>query len=614
MSGKLKKFLGNDEGRRLVMRVLRDNWRAHLGNYLLAFALMTLVSALTGASAWITKNIVNDIFIGQNQALIWVIAIGVLLIYTGRGLADYAQAVVMNRIGRDIVADYQKKIYRHLLAQDMRFFGSASIGEFVMYFAGGANAVSALLSLLLTSVGKDLMSVVSLTVVMIVMDPVLSVFALLIVPGALWGVQSIKKRIRNIGHHEHAGMVRIIARLKDSMIGIRVVKAFGLEPRLDAEMSQNIDATGQQSMKIGNLSARSGPIMETLVGFALAATIVYAGYGIAGGSRDAGSLLAFLTALLFTYAPAKSLARLNLNLEMTMVGVGAMYRFLDRAPMFQDAPNAKPLRVKDGDIELKNVDFSYGAGKVLNNLSMRFPAGCVSALVGGSGAGKSTIFALIERFYDPLEGEVLIDRQDLREVTMKSLRENMALVSQDAFLFEGSIRDNIRSGRPGASEEDIVAAAKAANAHEFIVEHPEGYGRSVGEGGGNLSGGQRQRVTIARAMLRDAPILLLDEATSALDAVSEAQIRDALDRLMKGRTTIIIAHRLATVRKADLIHVLENGRLIESGTHQELMRVGGTYAHLSSLQFSDGQGGAPLLEMVEPPSEHDQESPSLAVQ
>lgn len=587
MLEKLKKFLGNDQGRVLIARVLRENGRKYLPRYIFAFCLMAMVSALTGASAWITKNIVNDVFIGQNTALIWAIAIGVLLIYAGRGLADYGQAVIMNRISREIVADHQKRIYRHLLAQDMRFFGSASIGDLVMYFSNGANAVASLMNLLMTSLGKDLMSLISLTIVMVAMDPILSIFALLIAPGAIWGVTSLKQRIRNIGHHEHAGMARIIARLKDSMIGIRVVKSFGLEERMGTEMTQNIDATARHMMKIGNLSARSGPIMEALVGFALASTIIYAGYGIAGGSRDAGSLLAFLTALLFTYAPAKSLARLNLNLEMTLIGVGAMYRFLDRAPLYQDAPDARPIRIGKGEIELKNVSFAYGgAGNALNSISVRFPAGKVSALVGSSGAGKSTIFALIERFYDPKSGAILIDGQDIRSVTTESLRRSIAFVNQDAFLFEGTIEDNIRAGRPEASDEEVAAAATAANAHEFIIEHPEGYKRLVGEGGGNLSGGQRQRITIARAMLRDAPILLLDEATSALDAVSEAKVRDALDRLMKGRTTIVIAHRLATVRKADVIHVMDNGRLVESGTHDELMKAGGTYAHLSSLQFT----------------------------
>ncbi len=381
-------------------------------------------------------------------------------------------------------------------------------------------------------------------------------------------------------------MAQIIGRLKDSILGIRVVKSFGLEPQLRAEMAQGIDVAGWHGLKIANLSARSGPIMEGLVGVALAATIVYAGYGIAGGQRDAGSLLAFLVALLMTYAPAKNLARLNLNLEMTLVGVGAMYAFMDKQPRLQDAPDAGPLVATKGAVELKDVSFAYGAHNALTGMSVRFPAGKVSALVGGSGAGKSTIFALIERFYDPQDGHVLIDGQDISTVTTASLREHIALVTQDAFLFEGTIRENILSGRPGATEEELVAAAQAANAHEFIMEHEKGYERTVGEGGGNLSGGQRQRITIARAMLRNAPILLLDEATSALDAVSEVKVRDALDKLMRGRTTIVIAHRLSTVRKADIIHVIERGCLVESGTHDSLVALNGTYAHLSSLQLS----------------------------
>jgi len=584
---KTKKLFGNDEGRKLIARVLRENGRRYMPRYALAFGLMAVVSGLTGASAWIIKNIVNDVFISQNSALIWGIAAGVLVIYSGRGIADYAQTTVMNAISRDIVADHQNRIYRHLLAQDMRFFNTASIGELVMYFSNGAHAVANLMHLLITSLGRDLLSLISLTAVMVAMDPILSMIAFLVAPGALWGITSIRRRIRNIGRQEHAGMAIIIGRLKDSMIGIRVVKSFGLEQRMGDEMTGNVNVTAQRMMKINNLSARSGPIMETLVGVALGLTILYAGFGVAEGSRDAGSLLAFLTALLFTYAPAKNLARLTLNLETTLVGVGVMYKFLDRTPLYLDKPDAKPLIVGTGEIEIDGVSFTYGeASNALNDISVRFPAGKVSALVGGSGAGKSTIFALIERFYDPQSGRILIDGQNILDVTAQSLRSNIALVNQDSFLFEGSVEDNIRAGMADATEDQVVAAAKAANAHEFIVEHPEGYKRSVGEGGANLSGGQRQRVTIARAMLRDAPILLLDEATSALDAVSEARVRDALDRLMKGRTTIVIAHRLATVRKADIIHVMDNGRLVESGTHGELMKLSGTYAHLSSLQFT----------------------------
>jgi subfamily B ATP-binding cassette protein MsbA len=587
LAAKAKELLRSDsQSRRLITRVLKENGVKYLPRYLLAFGIMAVVSGLTGASAWILKSVVNDVFVQKNTGLIWAVSLAVFVIYSGRGLADYAQTVLMSRINRDITTSQQKRIYNHLMSQDMRFFNTAALGEIMMYFSQGASGVAGLLSLLLTSLGKDALSLISLGTVMVVMDPVLSLFAFIVTPGALFGIRSIKARIRNIGGNEQAGLIQIIGRLKDSMLGIRVVKSFGLEDRMLGDMNKMIDTVARQGMKISNLSARSGPIMESLVGLALAAAIMYAGFGVAGGGRDAGSLLAFLAALLMTYAPAKSLAKLSLSIEMQLIGVGMMYTFLDKTPRLQDSPDARPLVAKTGSVELRGVTFSYGAQPALADMSVHFPAGKVSAMVGTSGAGKSTIFALIERFYDPDKGEVLIDGQDIRGFTTRSVRAHMALVTQESFLFEGTIRDNILSGHSDATEDEIIAAAEAAHAHEFIMEHPHGYKRIVGEGGGNLSGGQRQRIAIARAMLRNAPILLLDEATSALDAVSEAKVRDALDKLMKGRTTIVIAHRLSTVRKADIIHVIEGGRLVESGTHDSLVALKGTYANLSALQLS----------------------------
>jgi ATP-binding cassette subfamily B protein len=571
---------------KLIRRVLKENGRRYLPRYALALGLMSVVAGMTGASAWIMKGIFNDVLVGRDATLIAGLAISVFIIYAGRGLADYGQTVVMNGIGRTIVAEQQRKIFSHLLAQDMRFFNTASVGNVIVILTQGADSVRNIMNLLLTSLGKDLLSVISLGTVMVMMDPVLSAIAFVVTPVALLSLGSIKKRIRALGKLEFKGVAQIFSAVKEVMLGIRVVKSFGLEPRLQEEVNNVIDTAARQGMKIANLSARSGPVMEALVGVAMAAIIIYAGYGI-GGERDAGSLLAFLAALLLTYAPAKNLARFHLNLETTLIGVEVLYQFVDRPLQYQDVADAKPLAVDKGDVELRNVTFTYGgADAALDNMSIHFPAGKLSALVGGSGAGKSTIFSLLERFYEPQSGAILIDGQDTSKVTTSSLRSHIAFVTQDAFLFEGSIRDNIKAGRWDATEDEMIAAATAANAHEFIVAHPQGYARAAGEGGANLSGGQKQRIAIARAMLRDAPILLLDEATSALDAASEVKVRDALNVLMKGRTTIVIAHRLSTVRRADVIHVMEAGRLVESGTHDQLMKLRGAYAELSALQLS----------------------------
>ncbi|BCJ91856.1 ABC transporter ATP-binding protein [Terrihabitans soli] len=572
---------------KLIHRVLRENSRKYLPRYLLAFGMMAVVSGLTGASAWIMKSIFNDVLVARDATLILALALGVFIIYAGRGLADYGQTVVMNSVGRTMVSEQQQRILTHLLAQDMRFYNTASVGHVIVILTQGAESIRSIMNLILTSLGKDTLSLISLGTVMVLMDPILSAIAFVVTPAALLSLGSIKKRIRSLGKLEFQGVAHVFSGVKEAMIGIRVVKSFGLEPRILGELNGVIDRAAKQGMKIGNLSARSGPIMEALVGVAMAAIIMYAGYGIAGGARDAGSLLAFLAALLLTYAPAKNLARLHLSIETTLIGVEMFYAFIDSPAGLQDVPDAKPLAIGRGDVELRNVSFSYGdAAAALIDTSIHFPAGKMSALVGGSGAGKSTIFSLIERFYAPQSGSVVIDGQDISKVTTASLRDNIAFVTQDSFLFEGSIYDNIRSGRWEATEDDIIAAAKAANAHEFIIAHPEGYQRVAGEGGANLSGGQKQRIAIARAMLRNAPILLLDEATSALDAASEVKVRDALNELMKGRTTIVIAHRLSTVRQADIIHVMEAGRLIESGTHEQLVKQRGIYAELSALQLT----------------------------
>lgn len=587
MAAKHTKDVPERDSLKLIRRVLKENGRKYLPRYMVALGLMAIVSGLTGASAWIMKSIFNDVLVGRDGTLIAGLAVAVFVIYAGRGLADYGQTVVMNGVGRTIVAEQQRKVFGHLLAQDMGFYNTASVGNVIVILTTGADAVRNVMNLMLTSFGKDFLSLISLGTVMVVMDPILSAIAFVVTPVALLSLGNIKKRIRSLGKLEFKGVAQIFSGVKEVMLGIRVVKSFGLEPRIEEEISGVIDAAARRGMKIANLGARSGPVMESLVGVAMAAIIVYAGYGIAGGARDAGSLLSFLAALLLTYAPAKNLARFHLNMETALIGVEAIHRFFDRPGQIQDAPGAQPLVAEKGEVELKDVTFSYGGPTTaLAGMSIRFPAGKLSALVGGSGAGKSTIFSLIERFYEPQSGTILIDGHDISKVTTASLRNSIAFVTQDSFLFEGSLRDNIKAGRWDATEDEMIAAATAANAHEFIVAHPQGYDRTAGESGANLSGGQKQRIAIARAMLRDAPILLLDEATSALDAASEVKVREALNQLMKGRTTIVIAHRLSTVRQADVIHVMDAGGLIESGTHSELIALRGAYAELSALQLS----------------------------
>ncbi|SEQ42469.1 ATP-binding cassette, subfamily B [Faunimonas pinastri] len=586
----LAKLAGNGEKKGtlyLLKRLMMENARDYLWHYAFAFALMGVVAATTAASAWIIKDVINKIFIERNSGMVWAIALSVIGIYLVKGLASYGQDMMLARIGNNIVARNQKRIYRHILNHGLEFFQNTPMGDLSTRMSYNAQAARDVLDLVITSFGRDATSLVSLIAVMLVQDPVLSIGAFLIMPPAVIGVSKLVKRVRKVARSEFQGLAEIVTIVQETSLGIRIIKAFGLEGRMQKAMNKAVEDVERRSNKMVALNARTSPLMETLGGFAVAGVIMYGGWAVIHLNKDPGSFFSFITALLLAYEPAKRLARLQVQLESGLIGVRMLYELLDRKPTLVEAPDATELICNQGLVRFDNVRFGYGRGPVINDLTLDFPAGKVSALVGPSGAGKSTILALIERFYDPKRGRVLIDGQDIKDVTFVSLRQDIALVTQDTFLFQGSVRDNILTGRPGATEQEVIDAAIAANAHEFIVEMQGGYDANVGEGGGRLSGGQRQRVAIARAMLRDAKVLLLDEATSALDSMSESKVQEALQRLMKGRTTIVIAHRLSTVRDADVIHVLDKGRLVQSGSHAQLLAEGGLYSHLHALQFRE---------------------------
>jgi ATP-binding cassette subfamily B protein len=465
-----------------------------------------------------------------------------------------------------------------------------------------ANAARGLLDTIITAVGRDLLSVIALVSVMVIQNPLMAMLALLVAPPAIIGVTLLIRQVKNLARKEMLSVARIVQVLNEAIRGVRVVKSFTLEPKVRRDLHDAIESVEDRVVAIARLNALSSPLMETLGGISVAIVILYAGYSVIHQGSDPGAFFSFMTAFLMAYEPAKRLARVRVSLQMNVVGVQMLYQLLDTAPTITEAPGARPLALTQGHVRLGGVVFRYRDKPALNGLTLEARPGEVTALVGPSGAGKSTVFSLIARFYDPEAGQVSIDGQDVRGVTFESLRRRLALVTQDTFLFSASIRENILAGRPGADEAAMLAAARAANVAEFAEALPEGYDTQVGEDGGRLSGGQRQRVAIARAMLRDAPILLLDEATSALDAESEAQVQEALERLMRGRTTLVIAHRFSTVRNADRIHVLKDGAVVESGTHAELMAEGGLYRRLHALQFEAAppQPGSVAATMVSP--------------
>ncbi|MFN3614459.1 MAG: ABC transporter ATP-binding protein [Rubrimonas sp.] len=572
----------------LLRRLFAENARPHLRGYALAFLFMGLTAAATAASAWIMRDVINEIFVDRRADMVGPIAATVVAIFLIKGLATFGQSLVLSRIGARLVAGVQMRIMDNLLAQGMAFHDRVAAADLTTRMSYNASAARDLINTLVTAVGRDALAVVALAGVMIAQNPGMALAALLIGPPAVIGVGMLVRRVRKLARREFTSLARIVAVMNEFSRGIRVVKAFGLEPRLREEMSAAVRDVERRTVGIARLNALSSPLMETLGGLAIAAVILYAGRSVIVQGGDPGGFFAFLTAFLMAYDPAKRLARLNVSVQNQLVAVRLLYELLDTPPSLTDRAGAAPLRAGPGRITFDDVRFGYAASPALNGLTFAAEPGMVTALVGPSGAGKTTVFSLLARFYDPDAGTVAIDGQDLRGLTQASVRARLAVVGQDTFLFDDTIRENIRRGRPEADDAAVEAAARDANVWDFAAALPRGLDTPVGEAGGRLSGGQRQRVAIARAMVRDAPILLLDEATSALDAEAEAAVQQALDRLMTGRTTLVIAHRLATIRRADRIIVMRDGRVEEIGDHAALYAAGGLYRRLCDLQF----GGA----------------------
>jgi subfamily B ATP-binding cassette protein MsbA len=463
---------------------------------------------------------------------------------------------------------------------DLGFFHASATGDLIARFTNDANYVRAAVSTALTGLVKDALTVIALLAVMFYQDWVLASVSFFAFPLALLPILRVGRRTRRASSRAYDTVGRFSAFLTETIRAIRQIKAHGMEAYEAARAKALSDELFGRVTKALRVKAMANPLMETLAGLAIAATVLYGGAQVIEGTTSPGAFFSFVTALLLAYQPMKAIANLNAHLQEGLAAAERLFALLDLAPTIVEAPKAPALRITGGEIRFEDVRFAYGERSALRGVSFAVPAGRTVALVGPSGAGKSTILNLIPRFHDVEGGRVMIDGQDVRGVTLASLRGAISLVAQDASLFDDTVRANILYGRAGADEAAMIAAAKAAAAHDFIVALPQGYDTVIGEDGVNLSGGQRQRVSIARAILRDAPILLLDEATSALDPESERAVRAALARLKCGRTTLVIAHRLSTVLAADAILVVEGGRIVERGGHAELIARGGVYARL----------------------------------
>ncbi len=571
----------------LVRRLFRDGVRPHLGRLALAVVCMALAAAATAASAWLMEPTLDQVFLKKNAAMLWPVGLAVLSVFAVKGIATYGQAVLINYIGQRIVADYQDRLYQHVMRLDVGFFHETPPGTLISRFTNDANTLRLAVSKTLTGFGGDTLKLVFLIALIFYQDWRLAIIAFFVFPAAVLPIVQLGRRMRRVSENTQEEMARLSNRLKETFEGVRHVKAYGMEDYESRQVRSSVDTIFSLIQRAVRVRAAAHPIMETLGGAAIAAVILYGGYRVIHGSTSPGTFFSFITALLMAYQPLKNLANLNANLQEGLAAAARLFAIQDHKASIVDAPDALPLQVSDGAIHFQSVDFAYHPGaSVLHGLSLDVAPGGKTALVGPSGAGKSTILNLIPRFFDPDAGRILIDGQDISSVTLESLRGAVGLVSQETALFDDSVRANIAYGRPSATDEEVAEAARLASADDFIEALPDGYNTQVGSLGAKLSGGQRQRLVIARAILKNAPILLLDEATSALDSESELRVQAALNNLMRDRTTVVIAHRLSTVLNADMIHVVENGRVVESGRHAALLERGGAYARLYALQFA----------------------------
>jgi ATP-binding cassette subfamily B protein len=617
--------MADPTSRSLIGRVLRENFHLYVGRYIMAFILMGCAAAATGVSVFLMQNITAVVFgsretahkltsplpstgsfaadwihkIGAQLSALFIstpglfqifsVSIAIIIVFLIKGLSAYGSSVILTKIGNNIVARQQRRIGNHVLDQSLAFFVHFPSSDLITRISQAASSARDVMNLLMTRV-QDVFTALALLIAMFRLDWQLSCAALFIFLPITVALSLLIKRIRKIANSQYRSFIEVISAMQEAIVGSKLIKSYNLENPMRSRFEAAINGVEKLSNKMAIVSARTSPIMEFIGGVAVAAIVFYGGYRNLVLGQSADSLIAFLTALLLAYDPVKRIARMNVSLHASLIGLQMLYNVLDSDHSIPEADDAKPLQLSKGGIALKNVTFSYRPNQpVLRDVSLTCAGGHVTALVGPSGSGKSTILNLIERFYAIDSGRIEIDGQEISGLKTESLRANMSLVSQDTFLFSDTLRNNIRFARPDATDAEIEAAARAAFAHDFIMEQPQGYDTQVGENGGSLSGGQRQRISIARAFLKNAPILLLDEATSALDSESEKQIQLAFDTLMQGRTTIVIAHRFSTIRNARTIHVMQNGKVVASGSHQELISdEKSLYAHLYRLQYEQG--------------------------
>lgn len=555
----------------------------------LALGVVCMIVAALGylVVPWLIRNVVDGVLQNKDLGLLTLIVIAILIIFLIRGLATYGQNYMMAYVGQRVVIDIRETLFKHLQRLDQAYFDTRKTGVIMSNITSDVGALQQAIVDNLISFMTEGVTLVGSLVFMFYLDWKLSLLTLIIVPVVLGLTNVFGKRLRSAGHEVQGRTADITAFLQEVISGARVIRSFARESfefkRFEKENKNNFDA----AMKATKLTAIMGPMVEFSAAIAVVVILWYGGYSVVQGYITAGSLIAFLIYAINLANPVKRLTQVYGNIQKALAAGDRVIDILETQPHVKELPTAKTMDHVKGEVHFDNVQFSYDAENLaLKGVTLHVKPGETVAIVGPSGAGKSTIANLLPRFYDVTGGSIRIDGMDIREATFTSLRENIGLVPQDTMLFNASVRDNILYGRLDATDEEVLAAAKAANAIEFIEKLPQGFDTMVGERGNSLSGGQRQRIAIARAILKNPSILILDEATSALDTESEKIVQEALERLMKGRTALVIAHRLSTVQHADHIVVLQQGSVVEEGTHDELLALQGLYSHLYTVQFS----------------------------
>ncbi len=595
----------------LYLRLL-NFLKPYRGRVALAMVCMVVLAACTAATAWALQPALDEALSGKNPELIYLIPLLVIVLYIIKGAAYYGQATLMGHVGQRVIFDLRNRIYDQLTHQSLEFFAHRKVGEMLARISYDVTLVQAAVSTSVTALMRDSVSIVFLLGVVFYQEWILAVIAMLVFPLVIYPIARFGRKMRHASFDGQVSMGEMSSLVEETVGGIRVVKAFGME---DYERGRFRRLTGDflfHQLRMIRVQALSFPIMELLAGFGIAGVLLYGGMRVASGETTAGTLVSFLAALIMLYEPVKRLSRANNEIQQGLAAAERLFDVLDERVAVEDVSDASLLSDFAESICFNQVGLQYPKtdAPVLCGVSFEVRHGEVVALVGRSGAGKTSLVNLVPRFMDVSSGAVLIDGHDVRSLTQESLRTQMAMVTQEVILFNDTVRNNIAYGLDKPQQAHIEEVAKAANAHDFICALPEGYDTLIGERGVILSGGQRQRLSLARALLKDAPILILDEATSSLDTESERLVQQAIDRLMHGRTVIVIAHRLSTIRHANRIVVLNEGRVAQSGTHEELIAEGGLYGELYRMQFEsqlegrqDLQPGSNLKDQASPVGE-----------